>query len=220
MSWHPVENGWRREVDEAETLVIVLHGYGKSGENITQRLAEPLSRQLPHAAFFAPDGFEPWEGEGAVGRQWFSRHDITPELRLARLQAVAPRLEALVADELARTGVPAERLVLAGFSQGAILALHYAALSRRRLARVLAYGGRLATPPLGGVSTPVTIVYGNDDAGGEGVAADATRLRAAGHPVDVHLLDGLGHDINAEGVALGVAAIRRGLALVELPLAG
>ncbi|MFT4103225.1 MAG: dienelactone hydrolase family protein [Burkholderiaceae bacterium] len=220
MSWHPVEHsgetGWRRSVENAEALVVVLHGYGKSGENIKQRLAEPLSRQLPQVAFFAPDGFEPWEGEGAPGRQWFSRKDITPELRLRRVQALYPRLLALIERELAATGVPAERLVLAGFSQGAILSLHHAAVSTQRNARVLAYAGRLASvPQTNAAATPISLIYGSADAGGEGAGADADRLRAAGHPVDLHLLDGVGHDISAAGIALGIDAIRRSLPLAE-----
>ncbi|KLD78130.1 hydrolase [Xanthomonas hyacinthi] len=219
MSWHPVENGWRRSVDGPEALVIVLHGYGRSGENIKARLAEPLSRAFPQAAFFAPDGFEPYEGDDHPGRQWFSRSGITPELRLQRLQAVYPRLLRLIGQELELAGVAPERLVLAGFSQGAILALHHAAVSTQAHARVLVYSGRLATVPTAAAPTPLTILYGTADAGSEGLSADAAPLRAAGHPVDVHLLEGVGHDITAEGIGIGIDAIRRSLAVAE-PLAG
>jgi len=209
MTWEQVENGWRRSVAAPDTLVIVLHGYSRSGENIKQRLAEPLSQGLPHAAFYAPDGFEPYEGGDYEGRQWFSRKDITPELRLERLRAAHPRLQQLIDDELARVGLPPERLVLAGFSQGAIFSLHQAASVAQRHALVLAYSGRLATPVTAGNGTPVTIVHGTADGSLDDVETGAALFREAGHNVDLHWLDGLAHDISADGVRVGIEAIRR-----------
>ena len=215
MSWEPVEQGfggWRRSVARPDTLVIVLHGFGRSGENIKRRLAEPLSRGLPNAAFYAPDGFEPVDadaGGDVGGRQWFSRHDITPALRLERLRAAHPRLQQLIDEELARTGLPPERLVLAGFSQGAIFSQHQAATVAQRHALVLAYAGRLATPVVARNGTPVTIVHGTADGELADVEAGAVQFREAGHAVDLHWLDGLAHDLSDEGIRLGIEAIRR-----------
>ncbi len=211
MTWEPATDaagGWRRTVADPDTLVIVLHGFGRSGENIKTRLAEPLSRGLPHAAFYAPDGFEPYEGDDHAGRQWFSRQDITPALRLERLRAAHPKLQQLIADELARVKLPPERLVLAGFSQGAIFSLHHVASVDQPLAAVVAYSGRLATPVATRNGTPITIVHGTADGELDGVAAGAAQLSEAGYAVDLKWLEGLEHDLSADGVGIGVAAIR------------
>lgn len=214
MSWEQAtegNGGWRRRVDKPDTLVIVLHGFSRSGENIKNRLAEPLSHGLPNAAFYAPDGFEAYEGGAGgeyEGRQWFSRKDVTPALRLERLRAAHPKLQQLIADELARVNLQPERLVLAGFSQGAIFALHQAATAPKRYALVLAYSGRLATPVTGRNGTPISIVHGTADGELADVEAGAAAFRTAGHPVDLHWLDGLAHDISAEGIRIGIDAIR------------
>jgi phospholipase/carboxylesterase len=211
MTWESVTDsfgGWRRRVPDPDTLVIVLHGFGRSGENIKTRLAEPLSRGLPHAAFYAPDGFERYEGDDHEGRQWFSRQNVTPATRLERLRAAHPKLQQLIADELARVKLPPERLVLAGFSQGAIFSLHHVATQPQRLAAVVAYSGRLATPVEARNGTPVTIVHGTADGNLDDVATGARQLEDAGHPVDLKWLDGLEHDLSADGVGIGVAAIR------------
>jgi phospholipase/carboxylesterase len=209
MNWEATDNGWRRSVDRPNTLVIVLHGHSRSGAIIKTNLGEPLSRGLPRAAFLAPDGFEAYDGGDYEGRQWFSRKDITPELRLERLRAAHPALQRLIEDELARVGLPPERLVLAGFSQGAIFALHHAATAPQRHALVLAYSGRLATPVTAGNGTSVAIVHGTADQGVDEVRSGAGQLREAGHAVDLHLLEGLGHAVSEEGVRLGIEAIRR-----------
>ncbi len=209
MTWSPHEGGWRRHVDRPDTLVVVLHGYSRSGGNIKDRLAEPLSRGLSRAAFYAPDGFEAYEGGDYAGRQWFSRKGITPELRLERLRAAHLRLRALIAVELDRVQLPGDRLVLSGFSQGAILSLHHAATTPQRQALVLAYSGRLATPVIESSGTPIVIVHGTADEGVDEVSAGAGMLRAAGFPVQLDLLDGLAHDLSEAGIDIGIDAIRR-----------
>ena len=211
MTWEPATDrfgGWRRTVSDPDTLVIVLHGFGRSGENIKTRLAEPLSRGLPHAAFYAPDGFEKYEGDDHEGRQWFSRKDVTPALRLERLRQNQPQLQQLIADELARVKLPPRRLVLAGFSQGSIFSLHHVATLAQPLAAVVAYSGRLATPVAARNGTPITIVHGTADGDLDSVADGARQLQDAGHPVDLKWLDGLEHDLSADGVGIGIAAIR------------
>lgn len=211
--WITTPHGWRRDVPAPDLLVIVLHGYGRSGGNITERLARPLADALPNAAFFAPDGFEPYEGTDREGRQWFSREGITPAVRLERLRALQPRLQALIDAELQRTALPPQRLVLAGFSQGAIIALHQAAELPQRLAGVIAYGGRLATPVSARNGTPVTIVHGGDDGSLDEVHAGAEAFRAAGHAVALHVIDGLAHDIDPRAIAHGRDALRAAAAL-------
>ena len=83
----------------------------------------------------------------AAGSTWY------PYSFLAPLQQNEPWLgsallviEGLV-DEVQQQGVSAERLVLMGFSQGACLALEFAARHARRYAAVVAFSGGLIGPP-------------------------------------------------------------------------
>lgn len=214
MTWTQHADGWRRSVAAPEKLVIVLHGYSRSGEIIKNNLGQPLSDALPAHAFFAPDGFEPYEGGDYVGRQWFSRTAIDDAVRLQRIEQLYPRLRQLIDDELARVGLGPEQLVLTGFSQGAILTQHHAIVSPQRNALALAYSGRAATPPAKGADrshrsgTPILAVYGRADQQLAGVEHSAAELQAAGYPFTLHLLDDVAHVVTQEGIDLGIAAIR------------
>jgi phospholipase/carboxylesterase len=60
----------------------------------------------------------------------------------ADIRQAAEQVEALIAREHER-GVPSERIVLAGFSQGAAMALHVGLRHPRRLAGIMALSGYL-----------------------------------------------------------------------------
>jgi predicted esterase len=62
------------------------------------------------------------------------------------LSSALGRLAALVA-EVEAAGIPAEKIVLAGFSQGACLASEFAARNARRYGGLLLFSGGLIGPP-------------------------------------------------------------------------
>src|SRR6185436_11096914 len=72
-------------------------------------------------------------------RAWYDVRGVGGERRedAEGVRASAEQIEALVARERGR-GVPAERIVLAGFSQGGAMALHTGLRHRERLAGILA----------------------------------------------------------------------------------
>jgi phospholipase/carboxylesterase len=128
-----------------EQLFVLLHGVGGQGASLAA-LAQALRRQFPRAAILAPDGPQPFDGGGA-GHQWFSVQGITEDNRPARvaqaLQVFVPWLKATQA----RLGLGAQATALAGFSQGAILALEAVVAEDGLVGRVAAFSGRLAQLP-------------------------------------------------------------------------
>ena len=117
--------------------VIWMHGLGADGYDFVDvppvlRLPDSLTVRFvfPHAPM------QPVTiNGGMVMRAWYDvRHDAgarredEPGVRASR-----QRIEALIAREKAR-GVPASRLVLAGFSQGGAMALHTGVRHGERLA--------------------------------------------------------------------------------------
>ena len=74
---------------------------------------------------------------GAQMRAWY---DIDPQAPLAGTQdirASAERLAGLVQEQL-DAGIPSERIVVAGFSQGGVIALQHGLRTPRRLAGIMA----------------------------------------------------------------------------------
>lgn len=193
-----------------DQLIVLLHGVGASGESLAP-LAEHLVRGDDRTAAVLLEGPQPFDG-GGPGRQWFSIAGVTPDNRAERVMAALPslwdRLEALMIEE----GLDASRLVLIGFSQGAILTLASAALGRAFGAGV-ALSGRLPLPPAPAHarSPRLLLVHGSADAViplAEGRQA-AERLGDAGFAVRFEERRGLGHGIDAPELELVTNFSRR-----------
>ena len=135
-------------LDRARLVLVMAHGRGGSPEDML-RLAEHLA--LPDAAVVAP---------AAVGGSWWPASFLAPlaanELGLSSGLAV---LQALI-GQLRDSGVGADRIVLMGFSQGACLALEYAARSGGALGGVVGLSGGLVGTGEAG-EPPTEALYGH-----------------------------------------------------------
>lgn len=192
-------------------LVLLVHGLGASGHDLID-LGPTWAKALPHALFVAPDGPEPCAG-APFGRQWFDVRDRNPAWMAAAVAAPAADLLGFVDAELARLGLPADRVALMGFSQGAMLSLH-AGLRRPVPPRaILAFSGALLDPALPKLAAPppVLLVHGEADdvVPPQASVRAADILRAAGVPVDLLMVPKLGHGIDEAGMSAGAIALQR-----------
>ena len=194
-----------------EQLAILLHGVGADGNDLLG-LAPRFQGALPGALFLSPHA--PFSFDMApFGYQWFSIGDFSPEARLAGVQAAAPILDAFIDARLAEHGLGEDRLVLIGFSQGTMMALHVGLRRQRPLAGIVGYSGMLAgAEALAGEvrsRPPVLLVHGDADPviPVHALPAALAGLEAAGIQLESHVCPGLGHGIDAEGVRLGVAFV-------------
>ncbi|MFL9890936.1 dienelactone hydrolase family protein [Paraburkholderia sp. RL17-383-BIF-A] len=213
MTWEQFEHGWRRApvTAPARGLVVLMHGVGSNARDLMP-LADIWSDSLPDVAFTSLDGTDAFEG-GFGGRQWFSLRDVNEGNREARVAAAYPALRRMLETELAHWQLPFGRLALVGFSQGSIMAMHHVATSAEGAAGVVAYSGRLASVIVAQNGTPLTLIHGEDD---EVIPVRELEYAAdtfnnAGYTVDAYALPGIGHTINADGVALGQEALEHAL---------
>ncbi len=185
-------------------IVVLIHGYGANGQDLIG-LAPEWAQIAPHAAFVAPDAPEPVPGYPA-GRQWFPITQMDPTLLARGAEAAAPSLDRFFDRELEQAGLGPDRLVIMGFSQGAMLALHLGARRNPPPAAVLAYsGGILAPPPAGRPLPPIFMCHGDADATvpAEALLASIEMLGALGGRVQWRLEPGVGHGISPNGLAAG-----------------
>ena len=186
---------------KATELVVLLHGYGADGNDLIG-LAPHLQHWLPGAAFVAPNAPDRVPGAPS-GFQWFPISRIDPHEMKSGVMAAAPRIGEFLESELTRLGLGPERLILAGFSQGAMLALHLGL--RRGPAAIVGFSGLLADPPpADGPKPPILLTHGSVDevipAGA--MFAAAASLGALGLGVQWHLAPGMGHGIDEKGLFL------------------
>ncbi len=204
----------------ADSLVILLHGYGADGTDLIG-LADPLAPHLPGTAFLAPNAPDPCANNPA-GFQWFPIPYLDGSSEAESALAAGKSFAMLNAwlDGVAKR-FPPERTILAGFSQGTMMALQVGLRRATPFAGIVGFSGRLLRPERLAAEltspTPVLLIHGDADpmvpVGHLGEAADA--LTAAGIETFTHVSRGVGHSIDPEGLGLALRFIRDRLGVTK-----
>ena len=178
---------------QARLVLVMLHGRGASALDLLS-LAEELD--IPGAACLAPD---------AVESQWYPLRFLAPSAHNQPWLDSALEVVAASVQHAQDAGFADAQIYLLGFSQGACLALEWAARSGRRLGGVFGLSGGLIgtdaeaqnhSGDLGGV--PVFLGCSDVDPHipRERVEQTAQVFAALGADVTLRLYQGMGHTIN------------------------
>lgn len=204
---------------KAQSLVVFLHGYGADGSDLLG-LADPLAPHLPDTHFLAPDAPQPCLG-APYGRQWFPIPwlDRSSEAEaMAGLDSSALALNAFLDARITGMKIAPQRIVLFGFSQGAMMAMHVAPRRDVALGGVVAIAGRLLRPERLAAETkvrpPMLLVHGDADqvVPFADMALAGQALDAAGFETFGHAMQGTGHGIANDGLSVALAFLRERLA--------
>ena len=120
---------------QATAAMILVHGRGATAEDILS-LGRELGR--PDLAYLAPQ---------AEGYSWYPYSFLAPMEKNEPGLSNGLALLGHLVERLGSEGIPPERTVLLGFSQGACLTLEYAARNARRFGGVAGLSGGLIGPP-------------------------------------------------------------------------
>lgn len=117
--------------DRARAAMVMVHGRGASAESILT-LADEFDR--PGFAYLAPQ---------AAGGTWYPNRFLAPTASNEPwLSSALAAVDQIVA-KVGAAGIPHERLIILGFSQGACLALEYAARNAQRYGGIVGLSGGL-----------------------------------------------------------------------------
>ncbi len=193
-----------RPLGEGAAAMILVHGRGATPDNILE-----LADALPHPDFtyLAP---------AASGNTWY------PYSFMADIPSNEPGISSGLAvldslvERVMEAGVPARRIVLAGFSQGACLMSEFAVRRARRYGGILAFSGGLIGPP-GTVwsqegdfdGTPAFFGCSDVDAHVPRSRVDesARVLAGMGANVEKRIYPGMGHLINEDEIAFARSVV-------------
>jgi len=195
---------------QAGAAMIMIHGRGASAESILM-LAEEFKQ--PDFAYLAPQ---------AADGTWYPNRFLVPTASNEPWLSSALAVVGDLIEQVIKAGIPAERLMLLGFSQGACLALEYAARNAQRYGGVIGLSGGL----IGADDEPrrdngnfsdTPIFLGCSDVDfhipKERVEHAAETLKALGANVTMRLYRNMDHTVNHDEVKF----IRSMMALVGNP---
>ena len=192
--------------------VIWLHGLGADGNDFAPIVPELVARDWPAVRFVFPHApVQPVSVNGGVPmRAWYDifGFDARAPQDEAGIRRAIDAVEALIAREHER-GVPSERIVLAGFSQGGAVALAAGLRHAQPLAGIVALSTYLPisatlAPERSAANAHVPIFWGHGSA--DPVVAlqrgldSRVLLEALGYAVDWHTYP-MPHSVCAEEVA-------------------
>jgi predicted esterase len=185
-------------------VLIMVHGRGAGPKNILD-LAPRLNR--PGFTLLAP---------AASGNTWY------PYSFMAEIEKNEPGLSSAldtlsrVVDDAMAAGVPSERIVMLGFSQGACLTSEFVARNARRFGGVIVFTGGLIGPE--GTSrdyagsfagTPIFLGCSDIDNHVPKTRVDETAsvFTRMGAIVDERIYPGMGHLVNDDEIAAAQAIL-------------
>ena len=191
------------DLEEAESAVVMMHGRGDSPRGI---LAIAPELRAARTAFLAPQ---------AIGFSWYPRSFLGEvETNEPWLSSALHRIESAITT--ITTVVSIEHVVLMGFSQGACLALEFAARNARRYGGVVALSGGLIGPDgtpraYPGSLKGTSVFLGCSDVDpyipvGR-VHESARVMEGLGGVVEERIYPGMGHTINEDEITWASALL-------------
>ena len=178
--------------------VVWLHGLGADGNDFVPLVRELDLTGLPGIRFVFPHAntMPVTINGGYVMRSWYDivATDLTRREDEGGLRASQLQVEALIAREKAR-GIPASRIILAGFSQGCAMTLQTGLRHPEKLAGMLCLSGYLPLSSVAGaerseasLGTPIFMAHGVQDPVVPFARAEESRkvVEALGYQVEWH----------------------------------
>ncbi|MDB1135367.1 alpha/beta hydrolase [Candidatus Anaplasma sp. TIGMIC] len=202
-----------RSGSAVESLVVMLHGRGASGDNIIAAAPGMAKLGLVNVQFVAPHAplrYCP------TSFTWFteSLREMQEETAFKEIMRSVEMVNQFIDAQLDALGLGNDKLALVGFSQGAMLSM-YVGLSRaEKCAAVVAYSGAVPFPHLLesqiNSKPSVCVVHGECDSvipfSYFGECVDFLRKNQV--PVTASGLKLLGHSINETGLKIGSEFIK------------
>jgi predicted esterase len=189
----------------ATAAMVLVHGRGASAMDILT-LANEFGED--NLAYLAPQ---------AAHNSWYPERFLVPSIQNEPWLTSALQSVERAVNQAPGSGIPAEKVILLGFSQGACLALEYAARNARRYGAIIGLSGGLIgadnepRDPAGNLQgTPVFLGCSDVDfhIPVHRVHHAARILTDLGGQVETRLYPGMGHAVNEDEIQVVMGLIQ------------
>lgn len=212
--------------NKPKALLFLFHGYGSNYNNLFDIAKYWHNSVLNDVHIICPNGPSNFEGDinfnsdyVSVARQWFSLLDRSYGALALEIKKITSLIEEFILEQSKRVGVPFDKIILSGFSQGCMLSLHMAFNMKEKPLCVLGYSGMLLKQDDNTLvnnniekfkNMNILMIHGDDD---EIVPCNLVYsaqkyLQNIGINAKVHVENGIGHSINENGMIVGMNFIR------------
>jgi phospholipase/carboxylesterase len=185
------------QLAQAKSAMIMLHGRGANAQDILE-LANEFNQ--PNVIYIAPS---------AANDTWYPNSFLAPLASNEPWLSSALSVVGSLLSQIQAAGIPAERTILLGFSQGACLALEFVARNAQRYGGVAGLSGGLIGPDgtphnyAGSLAnTPIFLGCSDRDfhIPKARVQLSAEILRGLGGDVTMKLYPNMGHTVNQDEI--------------------
>jgi len=189
--------------NKPENLVIIFHGYGASGDDLVD-LAHYFKDVIPNSIFMAPDAPNRYEFAG-FGYQWFSLQERSESFMYQGVCAAREVAAKFIDEQLKKYHLTPDNLILMGFSQGGMLALHTSLNAQNPPKAVISFSGALIKPDSFEKieKQNVLLIHGDmDEVVNPGALPQAINgLNKLGIYPKAYMIENMGHEINQDAIA-------------------
>lgn len=137
-------SGPERLPDTINSAIIFLHGLGSNGDDLLG-LSPYFQKSMPHTAFLSPNA--PYGVPMTYnGYQWFELWDRSTLQIEQGVRSAAPMISHYIEQTSHRFKIPTKKIILVGFSQGTMMALHTGLRVSSDLGGIVGFSGAMISP--------------------------------------------------------------------------
>ena len=198
-----------------KNAVILCHGYGGDGKDISI-LANYWKAHLPETIFICPDAPERCAANPS-GYQWFDLMDQTSDQILSKSLVAEIKLNKLIDEVKLKNNLPADKIVLSGFSQGCMIILQTGIKRKDKINSVIGYSGKIINLEhlsKNLISRPnIMLMHGDKDqvVTIDGFLEAKNFFNKNDYPIETKIFENCEHRIPTEGSSLGLQFIKKHL---------
>ena len=203
--------------NEIRNAVILLHGYGGDGNDISA-LTLNWKRFLPNTIFFCPDGHEKCSINPS-GFQWFDLSKNDEKYILDESIKAENKVKSFISEIKKEFKLDNSKICISGFSQGCMMSINVGLTSEEQYNCILGYSGKIINKEDLAQriksKTKIFLIHGDMDT----VVPSSHLLEAKDFlmrqkiKVDTKLIANCDHHISVEASSVGLNYIKKNLTI-------